>query len=260
MLADVAASYDRGVDGYVGIWSKVIQPPAEAVVAALDLAPTATIVDVGGGSGALVPALRTRASNGTVICIDASMEMLRAASARTRVPVTLADALALPLRNKCADAVLMAYVLFHLAQPHTALLEVARALRDGGRVGTVTWASEASMAAFRVWDRTLTEAGAAPLPPRRVDTGLDSPEAVASTLTDAGLTPRKVWTESLAHQWTADTYWELAAGAGVNRLRLDALDEPARATTLARARERLEALDPADLAWHGEVVCAIATR
>jgi hypothetical protein len=43
-------------------------------------------------------------------------------------------------------------------------------------------------------------------------------------------------------------------------VRLDALDEDVRAATLGRARQRLEALDPTDFAWAGQVVCTIAAR
>ena len=257
---DVAASYDRGVDAYVNIWSAVIQPPAKAVVAALDLPSRATVVDIGAGSGAMVPEIVRAAPAGVVIAVDASIEMLRAASERTQALMAHADALALPLRDESVDAALFAFVLFHLSDPLAALVEAARVLRAGGKLGTVTWSSESTMRAFTVWDQTLADAGAPGLRPRRVDTGLDSPEAVATALTAAGLEPLKTWRAPLAHQWTADTYWRLAAGSGVNRVRLDALDVATRAATLQRARQRLDSLDPADFAWTGEVVCAVAVR
>jgi hypothetical protein len=52
----------------------------------------------------------------------------------------------------------------------------------------------------------------------------------------------------------------MATGSGLNRVRLDALDEDERSATLERARQRLEVLDPTDFAWAGQVVCAIAAR
>jgi ubiquinone/menaquinone biosynthesis C-methylase UbiE len=258
--SDVAASYDRGVDAYINVWSAVIQPPARMVVAALDLSSTATVVDIGAGTGAMVPVIRVAAPGGIVIAVDASSGMLRAARDRTEARVVQADAQALPLRDASADGALMAFVLFHLGDPHAALLEVARVLRAGATLGTVTWSSESTMGAFAVWDGTLTEAGAPALPPRRVDTGLDSRDSIAETLTAAGLHPTKVWLEPLSHQWTPDTYWQMATGSGLNRVRLDALDDDVRAAALGRARQRLEALDPTDFAWAGQVVCAIAAR
>jgi len=166
----------------------------------------------------------------------------------------------LPLRDDSVDAALMAFVLFHLSDPSIALAEVARVLRSGGTLGTVTWSSEATVGAFTIWDTTLTEAGAPGLAPRRVDAGLDSSDAIAATLTAAGFHPRRIWVEPLEHQWTPETYWQLATGSGLNRLRLEVLDEAVRAETLERARQRLEALDPEKYAWQGEVVCAVATR
>jgi ubiquinone/menaquinone biosynthesis C-methylase UbiE len=258
--SDVAASYDRGVDAYMNVWSAVIQPPARMVVAGLDMSSTATVVDIGAGTGAMVPVIRAAAPGGIVIAVDASSGMLRAARDRTEARVVQADAQVLPLRDGSADAALMAFVLFHLGDPHAALLEVARVLRPGATLGTVTWSSESTVGAFAVWDRTLTEAGAPALPARRVDTGLDSRDAIAETLTAAGLHPTKVWLDPLSHQWTPETYWQLATGSGLNRVRLDALDDDVRTATLGRARQRLEALDPTDFAWTGQVVCAIAAR
>ena len=133
-------------------------------------------------------------------------------------------------------------------------------MRSGGTIGTVTWKSEATLPVDAIWTETLTEAGAPPLPPRRVDTGLDSADAVTDLLTDTGFQPRRIWLERLQHQWTADTYWQLVTGSGLNRLRLDVLDDTVRAETLTRAQQRLASLAPDDFAWSGEVVCAVATR
>ena len=257
---DVAASYDRGVEGYVNVWSAVILPPARAVVAALDLSRTATVVDVGAGSGALVPSIRQASPEGIVIAVDASFEMLRSARDRTDAHAAHVDALALPVREASADAVLLAFVLFHLSDPGQALAEAARVLRAGGTVGTVTWANESTLPAYTVWDRILTDAGALPPTARRVDTGLDSPQAMIDILGAAGFHTTRIWTETLRHEWTPDTYWQLATGSGLNRLRLDALDDQTRAETLTRARQRLAALQPSDFAWSGEVVCAVACK
>jgi hypothetical protein len=135
-------------------------------------------------------------------------------------------------------------------------------LRAGGTVGTATWAQErdTSPAAYNVWDKTLTEGGAPPITAARVDTGLDSAEAIAELLGATGFTPTRVWIEALNHQWTPDTYFQHAEGLGLNRVRLDVLDEQARAETLNRARVRLSSLEPEDLLWSGDVVCAVATR
>jgi ubiquinone/menaquinone biosynthesis C-methylase UbiE len=230
------------------------------VVAALDLRPGATVIDVGGGSGALVPLIKQAAQGGTVVVVDASLGMLRAARGSGGAVCVRADALALPMRAGCADAVLLAFVLFHLADPARALAEAAEVLRIGGTIGTVTWATEASIPAYAVWDRTLSDAGAPAPPARRVDAGLDSPESMGELLNGSGFSVIRSWTEQLHHQWTADSYARLATGSGVNRVRLEALDNETRAETLKLARQRLRALWPTDFAWSGEVVCVVARR
>jgi ubiquinone/menaquinone biosynthesis C-methylase UbiE len=73
-----------------------------------------------------------------------------------------ADALALPLADGTVDAVILAYVLFHLADPARAAAEAARVLRPGGRAGIITWAWERQPHASTVWDQVLAEAGVPP--------------------------------------------------------------------------------------------------
>jgi hypothetical protein len=46
--AEVAAAYDLGADVYAALWSPVILPAAQAVVAALAPSPAARVLDVGG--------------------------------------------------------------------------------------------------------------------------------------------------------------------------------------------------------------------
>jgi SAM-dependent methyltransferase len=186
--------------------------------------------------------------------------MLRIARTRRGAPAILADALALPLADGGADAVILAYVLFHLADPALALAEAARVLRPHGRVGAITWAWERASRADAVWDQVLTEAGVPPAPPRRVDAGLDRPDAVDALLRSAGLRPERIWQQRLHHQWDRSSYWELATGWGANRLRLSRVDAATRAGVLARVQNGLDRLAPQDFRWEGEIICAVATK
>jgi len=52
--ADVADSYNRGVDAYEALWSPVILPPAISLLRDLELAGSDLVVDVGAGTGALL--------------------------------------------------------------------------------------------------------------------------------------------------------------------------------------------------------------
>ena len=88
---------------------------------------------------------------------------------------------------------------------------------------------------------------------------LDSEDAIDRLLTSAGLSPTRIWRESLSHQWQPSAYYRFATGYGRNRHRLRQLDAGQQGKALRRARQRLSALDPDAFAWSGEVVCAIAT-
>jgi SAM-dependent methyltransferase len=193
---DVAAAYDLGVDAYVSLWSPVILPPAQAVVAGLGLEGTPRVLDIGAGPGSLVSSILDVAPTAQVVALDASIEMLRAA------------------------------------------------------------ADQASA----VWEEAFADAGIGPLPPRRVDTGLDSPDTIDALLRGGGLAPQRIWLEMLTHRWEPATFWRLVTGTGANRARLQLADPDTRARFLATVRARLDALDLDDFVWWGEVVCAVASR
>ncbi len=256
----VAAIYDLGAEVYDALWSPVILPAAQQVVAELGLTSRSRILDVGTGTGALVPTFRTTAPGATVVGVDAAIEMLRLARAQDGAAVLQGDAAALPMPDASVDAALLAFVLFHLSDPAAAVAEAARVLRDGGRAGTVTWASESSPQAFEVWDATLRDGGAAPLPAPRSDSGLNDVDGIEALLTAAGLTSTRIWVSALSHQWEPSTYWRLATGSGLNRKRLEALDAPVRAEVLQTARSRLSALEGKAYRWSGKVISAVAIR
>jgi methylase of polypeptide subunit release factors len=69
--AEVAAACDLGVEAYTALWSPVILPAAQAVVGAMALNRGARVLDVGTGTGALVPSLRAAAADVTVVGLDA---------------------------------------------------------------------------------------------------------------------------------------------------------------------------------------------
>ncbi len=166
---------------------------------------------------------------------------------------------ALPLGSDSADAVILAYVLFHLADPVRALAEAARVLRPGGRAGAITWAWERVPRAGALWDQVLDQAGVPRGPLRTEDAGLNSPQALAATLRSAGLRPLRIWSQPLRRQWDRATYLRLASGLGAGQIRLSLASPAVRAKVLSRFRHDLDRLDPADLLFEGEVCCAVAT-
>lgn len=95
------------------------------------------IVDLGSGTGDLLPGLAPR--TGRVVAVDFSLPMLRLARARARaarldnVDYVQGTLEAVPLASGTADGVVLSLVLHHAAQPAEAVQEMARLLKPGGR-------------------------------------------------------------------------------------------------------------------------------
>jgi alkylated DNA repair protein alkB family protein 8 len=114
-------------------------PRVAAFLAALP--PGSTVLDVGCGNGKY---MRTRADVAVVGC-DRSAPLAAIAAGRGHNAL-VADALALPFRTGCADAVLCVAVLHHLSSAHRRLAALAEALRvaapRGGTLFLQAWAAE----------------------------------------------------------------------------------------------------------------------
>jgi SAM-dependent methyltransferase len=186
--------------------------------------------------------------------------MLRVAYERWHVTAVNADASGLPCAQSSVDAVLLAYVLFHLLDPSAGLREAARVARRGGRVGTVTWASESPPQAAKVWDQALDELDAPKLAAHGNHDGLDTTDAIGVLLHDAGLCPARVWIHEIEHTFTPESFWQLRTGCGSIRARMAALDRGTREQNLPEVRRRLEQLTPADYTFRGAVVCSVSKK
>ncbi|MGQ0805277.1 MAG: class I SAM-dependent methyltransferase [Actinomycetota bacterium] len=248
-----AATYDEH-------WSPVILPAAESLVRALPLVDARRVLDVGTGTGALARAIRAAAPRAAVVGVDAAEGMLRIARDRRALPGMVGDTSTLPVADASVDVAILAFVLFHLADPLAGLVDVARTLRGGRRTGTVTWAEEHPTRAAQAWEEALDTAGA-PLAPERSDhRQLDSPDAVESLLRRSGLIPRRTWTEWIDYTYTKEQFWELRVGFGSPRWRLNRIPPSTRVEVLGQLRDRLETLGPGDLHFRGRVVLAIAEK
>jgi ubiquinone/menaquinone biosynthesis C-methylase UbiE len=130
----VAEAYERANGVRLGAVAR------ELLALAAPLPERARVLDVGTGTG--VTASEASASGGgLVIGIDRSLEMLRVGRAhRDGFRPVAAEAIDIPFRDDAFDLVTATFVLNHFTRYETALFDMIRVLRQGGRLALATWA------------------------------------------------------------------------------------------------------------------------
>jgi SAM-dependent methyltransferase len=130
--------YDRQAETYDttrGASPSVLTPLQDALAGA----PGRELVDIGGGTGNYAQALREHGWD--PIVVDVNRAML--ARARAKGLRTLqADAAALPLPARSADAAMLVAMLHHVPDWRAAVHEARRILRRGGRLALMGWTRE----------------------------------------------------------------------------------------------------------------------
>jgi SAM-dependent methyltransferase len=195
-----------------------------------------------------------------VVALDRSATMLRVAVDRRGATGLIADASVLPVRPRSVDAVVLAYVLFHLRHPESALREVASALRVGGRLGTGTWGREWPSRASVLFDSWLDELSVPALGPTGCHDGLSTAGDIAALLGTSGFRCRRAWVEPVGVTFRREPFARLRLTHGRGAARLALLAAPRRRQVTAELRLRLTRLTRDDLRYRGEGVCATASR
>jgi len=260
--AILADRYTQRAEVYDALWSPLIRPVGERLVARLPLSSsTRSVLDIGTGAGALLPALQRAAPSALILGTDRSQGMLRLAKEKHSGPLALMDVQKLALPANRFEVAVVAFVLFHLPHPEECLAEVNRVLQPGGAVGTVTWGSENMPPANAIWDEELQVAGAPVLDLPAVDNRAccDGTQKMTALLEQAGFVSIKVWTESLEHRWRPEDHFAYQEGS-TSRLRLQTLDVEDRAACLRRVRDRLSGAGDEQYAYRGEVFMATALK
>jgi len=134
-------SYDAAADTHDRLAVPgIFTPPARDLVASLELPLAAAVLDVGAGSGVAARVAKESPAERTVVALDPSFQMLRAA--RSHGLLVVVGALpGLPFRSGTFDGVMANFVLSHLASCQEALGDMIRVLKPGGKLGLTSWGS-----------------------------------------------------------------------------------------------------------------------
>ncbi|MDQ3661005.1 MAG: class I SAM-dependent methyltransferase, partial [Actinomycetota bacterium] len=171
------------------------------------------------------------------------------------------DAARLALREETLDVGILAFVLFHLVEPEQGIAEMARVLRRGGFVGTITWGDENDPVSYQVWAEEMERHGAPSLDPdfARFEV-VDTPEKVSELMAIHGIRHVQSWVDEYRVTPTPDEFIAHRTRHGRSRQRVQSMPAEVRARCLRRAGERLEALTPDDFGEVSEVVYVVGQK
>jgi demethylmenaquinone methyltransferase / 2-methoxy-6-polyprenyl-1,4-benzoquinol methylase len=254
-------SYDDVAEIYGRVHAPRFADAARDLVGALGIQEGQRVLDVGTGTAAAADEVaRTGA---TVVGIDRSLGMLSVAHReRPSIPLVAGEAIDLPFRDRTFDVVLGNFVFAHFLKVETAMFDLTRVLRPGGRIGFTTW-SDGKDAFQDTWVELIETviprdmlapayAAAAPGHER-----FKQPKAIEEALRKAGF--RRVRTERKRYQWTYPRD-DLVEGLGtwaVGRFARHMLGESGWASFVERARATFADRFPDPLNDFRDVILAV---
>ena len=202
-------SFDSVAETYARLSAPNLAVVAKDLVDLLEVAPGQHVLDVGTGTGVGARAAADATGQGGVaVGVDPSMGMLRvAAGGRGGPAYAAATSIDLPFHEATFDRLMANFVIAFFPDYKTALFELLRVLKPGGRLAVTWWGAGDNEDELRKTWRGLVEEFAEHEvlqdAQRRVipwEERFSDPNVLKETLHEAGL--RDIWTELREYRFT----------------------------------------------------------
>jgi ubiquinone/menaquinone biosynthesis C-methylase UbiE len=277
MKTESVERFDRTAEGYLRWWAPVLAPASARLIDRVGrLCPglpggePLDVIDMGCGTGNLLFEAARRWPSARLVGLDASEGMLEVArrqaagmpdSARARINYVAADAAAAPAPDASFDLVMTGFMIQQVTDRATAMAELFRICRPGGRVAMVGWLKETvPFGPEAALEEALAEVGVVRPAPRDVKSGhFRTVRQAADELRRAGFRRVSAGSGQLEHAWSAEDF--ITYRTTTRDLDLfEAMTEETRGRTLEALRGRLAALAPDEFVFRPPIVSIVARK
>jgi ubiquinone/menaquinone biosynthesis C-methylase UbiE len=230
------AAADHFDDGPLAFWDRY----GERTVARLKLAPGATVLDVGCGSGAsAIPAAREVGPKGRVTGVDLADRLLELAQAKAaeqklqNVEFRRGDMEELDFRPGDFDAVVCVFAIFFVPDMAKQVRKLWQLVRPGGQLAITTWGPRMFEPGSAAWWAAVQQFRPDLQPTVSPWERITTPDAVRQLLVDAGIRDSEVVAEEGEQPLRSlDEWWTIVLGSGY-RWTVEQMDSE----TIARVRD-----------------------
>jgi ubiquinone/menaquinone biosynthesis C-methylase UbiE len=266
-LVDDWRLYDTVAEDYERSLAQRTLVPGRDLIALAEPAPGARVLDVGTGTGVVARAAEEIVGpDAVVVGVDTSLGMLTAGlSARPGLRLAVAEAIDLPFRDGSFDLVLANFVVSHFTKYETALFDMIRILRRGGRLAVSAW-GPSNDEFMRTWRELAEGVAGRALLADALNRAMPWEERFADrarmqeTLRDAGLRPVRVEAREYRFQMSLEDYVVGRETAATGRFLREMLGAAGWESFRRRVRETFRERFPDPLTDFRDVVLAVGTK